>query len=734
MIQTPAQSGPAQSVEVVTVVQDMSESSQRGVASLLWHRGAATRLIIVNDGAGPGCSAWLNSLDRDAVTVIEREISLGQTRALNAGLAAASAELVVVVQSGVVVSDGWLDGLVRCARTVPGVGLVAALSNAAAPEAPLVEERDTLRAQSAASIAAVVAAASERAYPPVHLVDGTCYLVTRALLSELRQLDEASFPLGPGAAHDLCLRAARAGFEIALADDVYVEAPEKGPEREALAGSIQAALIRKHGEAAQAAASQTPAEIDAVRGVRSRLRGSLALPTLPPMVAQPFRLAVLFLLSGKGDAGASHAVVQDAVAMRELGASCCIAVVGRSSAHLLKAHPELPGLRQLTTSVEQEELVELARAYDVVVAADYTSLRYVTHLSRVLPQVLPAYYVQDYEPLHFEPGSPSWREATAAHEGFPELVRFSRSRWVVDKVYEHHGLRVRQLPVGVDHDVYFPGDRGAASEVRIAALIRPQSTRRAAARNMRVLAQLKRLAPNVDVHLFGCSPEKQAFQELPRDFSFTSHGMLSRQEMGALLRTCDIFLDLSDYRAIGRLGLEAMACGCVAVLPKVGGAAEYAIDGINALLVDPADEAACVNRVLHLVTQVAERQRLREGALKAAKNHTARQSAWETLQLFKSSIEERALRRARLAASEPAMKSAARQDYQALARLFAQPSIQRTIGRLHLPQWPVAEQRLAGLRRKSRKLARDPDAFFADSKSSLVRGLGRLLRGAGRQQ
>ena len=53
------------------------------------------------------------------------------------------------------------------------------------------------------------------------------------------------------------------------------------------------------------------------------------------------------------------------------------------------------------------------------------------------------------------------------------------------------------------------------------------------------------------------------------------HGTLPRDSVAELFASADVFLDMSHWQAWGRTGLEAMAAGCVPVLPKGSGASEY---------------------------------------------------------------------------------------------------------------------------------------------------------------
>ena len=57
-----------------------------------------------------------------------------------------------------------------------------------------------------------------------------------------------------------------------------------------------------------------------------------------------------------------------------------------------------------------DNLLELARGYDVVAATVYTSVELVERVQIAYPEILPAYYIQDYEPLFFDETSDAWRQ------------------------------------------------------------------------------------------------------------------------------------------------------------------------------------------------------------------------------------------------------------------------------------------------------------------------------------
>lgn len=138
----------------------------------------------------------------------------------------------------------------------------------------------------------------------------------------------------------------------------------------------------------------------------------------------------------------------------------------------------------------------------------------------------------------------------------------------------------------------------------------------------------------VQIHIFGCESSDPNFQQLQHDFEFQQHGVLTREGVADVLRDAEIFLDLSDYQAFGRTGLEAMACGCVVVLPQVGGVHEYAVDRENALVVDTSSDERCYAAVVDLVRDDDLRRKLANNALVTARAYSIEKSAISEVVLF----------------------------------------------------------------------------------------------------
>ena len=104
-------------------------------------------------------------------------------------------------------------------------------------------------------------------------------------------------------------------------------------------------------------------------------------------------------------------------------------------------------------------------------------------------------------------------------------------------------------------------------------------------------------------------------------FGFISkhHGIIGRDQMAALFASSHIFIDMSSWQAFGKAGLEAMAVGCVPIVPSAGGVREYAADRANAMVVDTSTAGPAVDAVDELIAD--------DGALWAQMRAAALRSA-----------------------------------------------------------------------------------------------------------
>lgn len=643
------------STDVVICVHNALEDVRRCLESVAANTPEEVALYLVNDGSDAPTSQYLAEFAsrRAPCVLLENASPKGYTRAANAGLRASGAEYVVLLNSDTIVPSKWLERLVECGESDPAIGIIGPLSNAASwqsvPEISAGGDwavNPLPAGYSVDAMARLVESCSEKRFPRVPFINGFCFVVKRSLLETVGYLDEESFPEGYGEENDYSLRAADAGFEIAVADHAYVyHAKSKSyshERRHALRKPGGAALKRKHGEELVARGVKAMREEPTLKEMRERIRNRLSTTAASSAPADS-PLSVLFLLPSGGVGGGVHSIIQEAGGMREIGIFAQVAVPEDKRDLYRQAYPAID--QDVFHFFDSSDaLIETAQNFAVAVATTFRSVELLKDMYARNPSLLPAYYIQDYEPWFARPGSTLEEQAKDSYTLIPDAIRFAKTDWIRETVRNLHGVEVSKVSPSLDHSVYYPNfEAGPEEVVRVTAMVRPKTPRRAAKETMQVLESLKKhYGDAVTITIFGCEPDDSRFLALPRGFEFENREVLVREEVAELLRESDIFLDLSKYQAFGRTGLEAMACGCAVVLPENGGASEYAKHRENALLVDTSDFDKMVSAAKNLVDDGGLREELSIRGTMAASVYSVRRAVVSELTLFQTALQERA--------------------------------------------------------------------------------------------
>ena len=188
--------------------------------------------LVINDGSRTLTSVMLKDFIVNDLrfAVFDRAANRGYTKSVNEAIKLTGSDWIVVLNSDTIVSDNWLARLHDAACSRPRVGMVGPLSNAASYQSvPALREadgswskNDFIKPQHVDLLQEMLSRESEHAYPIFPLLNGFCTLISRKVFNECGLLDEDSFPIGYGEETDLCLRAAKAGFLLVVADDCFV--------------------------------------------------------------------------------------------------------------------------------------------------------------------------------------------------------------------------------------------------------------------------------------------------------------------------------------------------------------------------------------------------------------------------------------------------------------------------------------------------------------------------------
>lgn len=609
------------SVDIVIPVYNALDDVKLCLKSVAENRGLYRgHTYIVNDASDKETTDYLRCFcaEHEGFHLIEHEKNCGYTKTVNDGLRASTADFVITLNSDTIVTKGWLQGLIRCIRSDEKIGIVGPLSNAASWQnvPALLDENNQFAVNELPQgftpddMAEVVLRSSHHVYPKVPFVNGFCFMIAREVIDKVGLLDEERFPTGYGEENDYCIRAADAGFELAIADDTYVfhaKSKSFGHEtRKVYSKNGSETLKAKHGKERVNELAGNIRDMKEFEGIRSRVLVALTKDHHPSPKGDPLSKRIMFLLPVSGGGGGVHSIVQETMGMRRLGVTAKIAVPAKHRHKFLKVYEDIAEREELFIGFDNtniDELVRLSQKFDVIVGTIYTSMKMIKAVKEKNKKITAAYYVQDYEPLFDEPASDAWKEAYASYTLVPGTILFAKTDWVCEKVFDMHGVPVRKVSPSIDHDVYKPkAGNFNKDQIVISAMIRPKTPRRGAERTMRLLKRLyDHLGPKIRIELFGCEQDDPLFLDLERSFEYTLHGVLTRNGVADVLQSSDIFLDLSDYQAFGRTGLEAMACGALSVVTQYGGVYEYINDKRNGMVVDVFNEDSVFDKVYSMV-------------------------------------------------------------------------------------------------------------------------------------
>ena len=229
------------------------EFTRHCLRALFRHTRPPWELIVIDNGSRDGTGAYLAGV-QDAspvpVTVIANAVNRGFPAAVNQGLRVARGEYLVLLNNDAVVTDSWLDQLIALANAegeihkeeqevkeeehrregttnltnltnrTRRIGLVGPMSNYASPP-QLVEDVPYRDLEEMQGFARRWREEHRGQWFTAGKISGFCLLMKRAVYETVGGFDER-FGLGLFDDDDLAVRVRRAGFELAVAHDLFI--------------------------------------------------------------------------------------------------------------------------------------------------------------------------------------------------------------------------------------------------------------------------------------------------------------------------------------------------------------------------------------------------------------------------------------------------------------------------------------------------------------------------------
>jgi GT2 family glycosyltransferase/glycosyltransferase involved in cell wall biosynthesis len=617
-----------------------------------------------------------------AIRIVRNETALGFVGNANRGLSESKADLVVLLNSDTLVTPGWLARLVRAALSDARVAAVMPMSNQASFHSLALP-----MGWNAFQYAAALGARGDAACFDAVTASGFCLLFRREALDDVGLYDPA-YGLGYGEESDWCMRARARGWRVLGVPDAFVwhrgHATFKDyKDRTFRDGNYE--LFMQRWAAPYSAAIARYHEVDALAPLRDgfvrmtdsspppllsaflhrlraggssyavaeashylrdqgglgrivplvRERGLVRRPASPHPLPRGFisrrRPRVTYVLEKFSLSGGVLSVVQLVNRLTLLGWDAKIATHHDHDQEHLGAYTLYHQPYVFPTSAE---MIRHFPESDVVVATLWSTAPKVARIVRetLRSRAVPWYFVQDDETRFFAEGDAAGRQAVL--DGYPLIPsRIVKSDWLGD-VLRARGFDSVKVPLGLDLDTFYCERPGAPRPLRVIGMARPRTPRRGFAWLVAALREVARARPDVEIALFGC----ENLAEHGLDFPHVDLGVVPNDRLRRVYNDAAVFLDTSAFQGFGRPGLEAMACGCATVLGRHGGVAEYARDGENALLIDPAERDAAAAAVLALLDDDALRRRFADAGLATAQRFDCDAEALATSRHFAASL------------------------------------------------------------------------------------------------
>lgn len=642
-----------ETVDIIVCVHNALDDVKRCLASILDNTSDPYQLIIVDDGSGTETASYLREFslkNQSRVVLIRNEIARGYTYAANQGLKASKSDFVVLLNSDTVVTPHWIDRLIGCANSSPKIGIVGPLSNTASWQSvPQVSKNGDWALNplphdfGIKSVGELVGRYSARLYPPMPLLNGFCLLIKREFIDQIGYFDEENFGPGYGEEDDLVLRGRKAGWQMALADDVYIYHAQSrsytDEKRKSLAMRAGRILREKHGVQILEESVEYCLNSPVLEGIRARFSVMFDRERAIERGKRYAGKRILYLLPVEAPGGGANIVVLESMAMRKMGVHIEFLNLPHYREGFTKGYPDL----DIPVLFAHPAIIsDIYQDFDAIIATHNSTVQWLLPLlNNNKSKTRLGYYIQGFEPLIYEKSTKGYQAALASYTLIPDMVCFTKTEWTRSQVLQYTGRNSEIIGISVDIDLFRPRPWQSSFEIRnrypirIAAMVRPESPYREPEKTMRLLKMAyDKYGRLVEPIIFGTTPNNPGFLELTNDFPWKLYGVIPSSKVAALLNSADIFVDYSSHQAMGLTALEAMATGCAVIVPKEGGATSFCVHETNGLVVDTSNFEEVWLALQRLIEDEQLRVRLGKQAIWDACQYYPEKSALNILRVL----------------------------------------------------------------------------------------------------
>lgn len=541
---------PPGTVDIIVPVYNAWHIARKCIEAVITRTTWPHSLIVVDDASDATTQSALISQAREGLpmTLIRNQRNRGFASTVNRGIRAGSGEYVCLLNSDVLVTDGWLMKMILALHGDERNAIVCpATNNTAVVDVPMSPGASYLQ------MARAFEKFATRRYPEI-LPTGFCFLFRRSLLAQIGYFDETFRDFGEET--DWWWKCIRAGYRAVMADDAYVF-HERASSYSAL-GSEKHSAYRKLASGRFNTLWPEWTEWRDKYDVKAQL-GPLRQPVPPTLLRNPKDLyRVAWIVRDARACGAMRYIADLCNALNEQGANAKVVVLPRegeavpqewlgelrsapvyfaSEAELFEDFPH----RVFPHGLVIAGTVELAPAVRALVDAGGGRIRGCLHAQSFDPAL--AKDPHDVEHLK------------ALYKLLPDVI--SSSRWVSSQIAANGPTPFATIHPGVDRTLFYPRDRSAGDERPTVCIpMNPAVWWRGWDRGLELIQALDDDAGDIDLRIL-----VYGVDSLPITSRAICLGVLTQTRLAHVLGTeVDVFCDPSYVHSYGMPALEASAC------------------------------------------------------------------------------------------------------------------------------------------------------------------------------
>jgi len=207
---------------IVLCYNSLEETTRPCLESIVKNTPAGEyELIIVDNASSDGTPEYLKEFARQHtnVKIQLNDVNKGYAGGNNDGIALANGEYIILLNNDTLVPTGWLDKLLFLFHNHPKIGLIGPVTNSAGNEQRI--ELDRLNEKNYEAISGEYIKRQSGVWFETEKLGFFCVAIRRSVVEKIGVLDE-KFGIGMFEDDDYCIRAKKAGFTLAVAEDCFI--------------------------------------------------------------------------------------------------------------------------------------------------------------------------------------------------------------------------------------------------------------------------------------------------------------------------------------------------------------------------------------------------------------------------------------------------------------------------------------------------------------------------------